>query len=435
MFNFSSKQELSETKHSLDSITHHMDAIKNHVGYVELSNDGDLLFANKIFLSWINYSIDEIAGKHHRSLCDPAYTSSNEYIQFWRRLNSGEAVSGTFKRIGKLGNTIWLEASYFPVKDKEGKIFKIIKIASNITQQYEESSDENALLTSLNRSLATIEFTPEGKILKANNNFLNLMGYSLDDIVNKHHKIFCSDIFYQQNPKFWQELASGDFKSGQFERLTSTGASVWIEATYNPIMNSQGTIERVVKIASDITDRVNRNKNVQHAAEVANTTAGETRTIAESGISVLSESVTTSQTINDEVSSTVTTIEQLAEQFKNIEKIVETIQGIADQTNLLALNAAIEAARAGEQGRGFAVVADEVRQLAARTSDSTSEISKVVSTNRDMMDNITNRVQHVASISQTGLEKVSVVSETMEEIKKGADNVSEIVTNMLLEQK
>lgn len=430
MFNSALKNQLLQAQSDRDALTHLIDAVKANVGYVELGTDGSLLYANPLFLGWIDYSLNEVAGKHHRTLCRPDYSSSSAYKGFWDTLRAGQAVTGTFDRVGKNGDIIWLEATYLPVLDENKHVAKIVKIASNVTDEHAKAEGQQALLGALNLSLASIEFEPDGTILNANDNFLKLVGYRLSDIKGQHHRIFCDDKFYQDNPRFWHELAEGQIKSGQFERRNAHGQTIWIEATYNPIRGVDGKVERVVKLGSDITERVNQNHAIQHAAEVASATAEETDQIARTGIKTLQESVETSRTINDEVSETVNTITQLSDQFKNIESIVETIKSIAEQTNLLALNAAIEAARAGEQGRGFAVVADEVRQLAARTSVSTAEIAKVVNTNRDMMSNITSRVQQVSSISQIGLEKASSVSAIMDEIQKGAANVSETVNGL-----
>lgn len=433
MFNQKLKQQVFQQQQDLNALKQHINAIKNNVGYVELGPDGTLLFANPLFLNWIGYSLQEVQGQHHRKLCQSDYATSKDYQTFWETLNQGKSISDTFDRVTKGGETVWLEATYLPVLNERHNVIKIIKIASNITSEHERSENQHALLTALDRSMATIEFTPDGHIVNANQNFLNFMGYTLEQVIGQHHKMFCDNDFYEQHPNFWSELARGEFKSGQFERTNARGENVWIEATYNPIFNRHGKVDRVVKLGSDITHRINRNFEIQHAAEVASATAEETGQIARSGITTLEESVATSRMINEEVAVTVNTIEQLAEQFKNIENIVETIKSIAEQTNLLALNAAIEAARAGEQGRGFAVVADEVRQLAARTSDSTAEIAKVVNTNRDMMSNITKRVQQVADISEAGLEKMSAVSATMGEIQKGAENVSETVNRLSME--
>lgn len=363
--------------------------------------------------------------------CSSILTSKPEYQQFWNHLASGKTHSGTFERIRANGESIWIEASYFPVRNQQGKVIRVMKIAADVTEQYLAAQRQQAVLDALDASQAVIEFEPDGTIITANRNFLNTVGYRLEQIKGKHHRIFCSDAFYQTNPNFWKHLAQGEFKSGLFERRNAQGDIIWLEATYNPIRNNEGKVVRVVKFASDITARVERSRAIAEAAEIANATSEETAQIALEGISALQQATQTSSHISEQVSHATSLIERLNTQSGDIEDIVATIRAIAEQTNLLALNAAIEAARAGDQGRGFAVVADEVRQLAARTSTSTSEIADVVGKNRQMLQEVTDTVLKAKNTAEEGRSKIEQVASIMDEIQRGAENVSEMASRLI----
>ncbi|MER0459885.1 methyl-accepting chemotaxis protein, partial [Aeromonas caviae] len=242
------------------------------------------------------------------------------------------------------------------------------------------------------------------------------------------HRIFCDEAFLREQPRFWEELARGQFKSGLFMRHNSRGQAVWLEATYNPIRDGSGKVVRVVKFASDITARIEQNHATREAARLAHSTAQETLHSAEEGAGLLRAVVQTSSLIASQVDEAIALIGQLNEQSRSIEAIVSTISAIADQTNLLALNAAIEAARAGEQGRGFAVVADEVRQLAARTSLSTDEIARVVQKNRELTARVTDDMAGVAGSAELGKQQIAGVDKLMSEIHQEADRVSQTVS-------
>ncbi|MGU5767644.1 PAS domain-containing methyl-accepting chemotaxis protein [Aeromonas allosaccharophila] len=431
MFNSKLKAELQQCQEQLLAQQGFFDAVHGSVATITFTPDGTVLAANDLFLNVVGFSAPEVIGQHHRLFCDKQYAQSSAYQQFWADLKQGRSRTGVFQRFNKRGEAIWLEATYFPVKLR-GVVTKVIKIAADITEHHLQLLSQQAVVTALDRSMAMIEFTPSGEVVTANGNFLHTMGYTLAQVQGKHHRIFCDDQFYREQPHFWEELGRGQYKSGLFCRQNSHGGKVWLEATYNPILDEHRKVVKVIKFASDITERINKSDAVREAAMLAHSAARETLNCAERGAGLLASVVDTSSLIASQLTHSIGLINQLNEQSRNIEAIVSTISSIADQTNLLALNAAIEAARAGDQGRGFAVVADEVRQLAARTSLSTDEIAKVVQNNRELTARVTSEMSDVASSAELGKQQVGEVNEVMSEIRREANNVSSTVSDLAI---
>nr|WP_305792034.1 PAS domain-containing methyl-accepting chemotaxis protein [Methylophaga sp. SB9B] len=431
MFNKLLKAELAEIRYQYNELESLIDSIDASVATIRFSPDGIVEAVNDNFLAVIGYDKSEVIGQHHKIFCDPDYVKSSEYKGFWEDLRQGKKKAGTFKRITKTNNALWLEATYFPIVNKDNKVTAIFKIASDVTNMDNKIRDLEAAFSALNRSMAIIEFTADGHILNANENFLAAVGYSLNDIVGKHHRIFCFDQFYEENPNFWSQIGSGHFFTGQYERKHASGQTIWLEASYNPVLDDTGKVVKVIKFASDITNKIELNHKVMRAAEMSFSTAEETAQIAKNGAELLTTSVQMSNIILQHVSETSGNIEQLNAESKNIENIVSTINDIAEQTNLLALNAAIETARAGDQGRGFAVVADEVRKLASRTSTSTDEIKEVVRKNRKLTSDVTLKMDSVKERAMASNDQLNAVSSVMNEILQGAEDVSRTVSSLL----
>jgi methyl-accepting chemotaxis protein len=428
---FRDNRALDAAKQALQVHEALINAIEANVATASFTPEGYLISANPLFLSLMGYDSHDIAGQHHRVFCTPNYTGTAAYNQFWAALRNRENQKGTFLRQKKNGEQVWLQATYFPVIDEHGQLTHIYKIASDVTANHQHLENLTCVNQALDKSMATIEFTPEGEVITANKNFLALMGYRLNDIRGKHHRVFCEPDFYVENADFWLRLAHGKFNSGQFQRRTAQGRQVWLEASYNPIMDSTGRVIKVIKFASDITARIERNQAVTNAARMACTTAENTADITTTGASLLEQSVQVSNTIVDQVGQANDFLTKLNQQSKSIGAIVSTIRSIADQTNLLALNAAIEAARAGEQGRGFAVVADEVRQLAGRTSQSTLEIEQVVSANEDLTTTVTERMGIVKNSAELSNRQITRVSSVITEIQEGAAKVFKTVSALV----
>lgn len=427
-----SKDYIAQLNENVDSMRECFDlvaSIHENVPCIEFKPDGTILTANNLFLGAVGYRLDEIRGQHHKMFCEGNLVNSQEYQAFWRSLGSGEKHSGTFKRIDKSGNVLWLEAVYFPVK-KDGRVLKVVKIANDVTQKVEQLNDELALSSALDKSQAVIEFSPSGEILAANQNFLSAMHCRPDQIIGQHHRIFCYDDFYEMNPRFWQDLANGEFKSGLFKRRTLNGEQIWLEASYNPVLDERGQVVKVVKFASDITQRIEQEEAVKQAAEIAHSTSLETEKISIQGSTTIQRTVDVSESIEQELQNAADLINKLNKQSSDIQAIVSTIRGVAEQTNLLALNAAIEAARAGENGRGFAVVADEVRNLAANTSKSTVEIEEVVSQNSILAEQATKSIEMIKDLAKEGNLSANEAYSLIDEIKRGAENVVQTVAEL-----
>ena len=224
---------------------------------IEFDLQGKILNANENFCRALGYKLSDIVGKHHSIFCEPDYVASAAYREFWRQLGRGEFDAGEYKRIGKDGREVWIQASYNPLMSG-GKPYKIVKLASDVTAIKLKAADAEGKIAALSRAQAVIEFTPDGEILLANDNFLSVMGYRLEEIRGKHHSMFCEPDYVRSEAykEFWRKLAAGQFVAEEFLRIGKGGKVVWIQASYNPIFDMSGRIFKVVKFATDVTERV-----------------------------------------------------------------------------------------------------------------------------------------------------------------------------------
>ncbi|MFO0775888.1 MAG: methyl-accepting chemotaxis protein [Nitrospiraceae bacterium] len=480
-------------------------AIGKAQAVIEFNLDGTILTANDNFQKALGYSLDEIKGQHHRMFCEPSYTNSGDYTAFWQKLNRGEFDAGVYKRLGKGGKEIWIQASYNPIMDANGKPYKVMKFATDITEQKNKSAEFEGKINAVNKAQAAIEFNLDGTVLTANDNFLNCLGYSLGEIKGQHHRMFCEPSYTNSGDyaAFWQKLNRGEFDAGVYKRLGKGGKEIWIQASYNPIVNANGKVYKVVKFATDITAQQKAKAEMERLvaeaqavlgrlseSDLTTSMAGEysgeldkiktsinavvhnlTKTIvtvkdAVENVSAAAQEITkgnedlaqrTSQQAGaleetsasmEEMTSTVkqnadnakqanqlaiaardvadkggsittravTAMEEINKSSKKIADIITVIDEIAFQTNLLALNAAVEAARAGEHGRGFAVVATEVRNLAQRSATAAKEIKGLINES----------IQRVSD----GSELVNQSGKTLEEIVGSVKRVTDIIAEI-----
>ena len=495
-----------------------MDALSRSQAIIQFDPTGKILTANENFCTALGYDLKEIRGKHHSMFVCPEEAASEDYREFWRQLAAGKFERRQYKRFGKGGREIWIEASYNPVF-KSGKVVKVVKIATDITASKHKAVEDAAKLAALSRSQAVIEFSPDGRILSANENFCAALGYTFDEIAGRHHRIFC-DPAYTASPEytsFWRDLAAGQFCANEFMRVSKSGEQVWIQAAYNPIMNDRGEVVKVVKFATDVTARMTAiskladslralavgdltrtldepfvptmekirtdfndvlaelrstmkavesnarsissgsseirsatddlaKRTERQAASVEETAAALeeiTTNVSEATQNASASAVLVAETRTDVersgqiVTEAVTAMSAIESSSAEVSKIIGVIDEIAFQTNLLALNAGIEAARAGEAGKGFAVVAQEVRELAQRSASAAKDIKQLITSSSEqvkfgvsLVDKAGQSLGEIVEKTQSIGINIKAIATSVNEQSVGLREINEAVTTI-----
>jgi methyl-accepting chemotaxis protein len=350
---------------------------------IEFDMDGTIVTANENFLAAMGYSLTEIQGKHHSMFVVPAERDSAAYREFWSKLNRGQFDAAEYKRIGKGAKEIWILATYNPILDEAGKPFKVVKFATDVTAQKLKAADSDGQIAAIRKSQAVIEFNMDGTVRTANPNFLEAMGYTLAEVQGKHHGMFVepSERNAPAYREFWSNLNRGQYQAAEYKRIAKGGREIWIQASYNPILDLNGKPFKVVKYATDVTVQAVLRKKAENARNLIATVADGSEEMSAS-IREISETMTKSKANAAAATGRIDAADHQAQKLNDAAQamsgIVELIGNITGQINLLALNATIESARAGEAGRGFAVVASEVKNLANQAKHATDTISKEI---------------------------------------------------------
>ncbi|MDF1794370.1 MAG: PAS domain-containing methyl-accepting chemotaxis protein [Thalassobaculaceae bacterium] len=453
---------------------------------IQFAPDGTIIEANENFCSAMGYARDEILAKHHQIFVDPAYAASAEYRAFWDSLRKGEFQQAEFKRFGKGGSEVWIQATYNPLLDSSGKVYRVIKFATDVTERKLKDADTAGQLAAIGKSQAIIEFNLDGSIITANDLFLGAVGYRLDEIAGKHHRMFVEETYGTSDDyaRFWDALRVGEFQQAEFKRFGKGGREIWIHATYNPIFDMDGRPFKVVKFAVDVTAEVQgRQRNerltalimenmdsIADAVRVANakfmTTADASHEVSATVQQVASGTEQLDSSVQEIARSTAISTEQVAKAIeqtgaadtavsdltKSAEAmggIIDLISDIAAQINLLALNATIESARAGEAGKGFAVVAGEVKSLASQVATATSRISTEIDTMQSVSSAVVSAlatiktsigeiessvtgvggaVEEQAAVTREISQNMQVTSQAVSEIDNGINDIRSSIT-------
>ena len=394
-----------------------LDALSKSQPIIEFNLDGTIITANANFLAAIGYELAEIQGKHHSIFVEPAHAKSSEYQEFWDRLRRGVFESAEYKRIGKGGKEVWIQASYNPVLDAAGNPIKVMKIATDVTAQKLVNADRTGQLEAISKSQAVIEFDLTGTILTANENFCATMGYRLEEIKGQHHRMFAQPDFARSKEyrEFWNSLGRGEYKTAEYLRVGKGGKEVWLQASYNPIFDMNGRPYKVVKYATDITAR---------KAAVATIGAGLAK-LAEGDLTARIETPLVGEL--DEVrlafNDTVEKFSSIVSQLRETSSILKTATGeILSGANDLADRTTRQAAAIEETSAAMEQLSSTVRDNAKR--------SEAASTNSFAVSEAASSTGAVMGEANQAMERISVSSAKISNIIGMIDDIA-FQTNLL----
>lgn len=404
--------ETTDQKLAQANFSGQIDAISKSQAVIEFNMDGTILTANDNFLQTMGYTLEEIQGKHHSMFVEPSYRTSEKYQQSWKSLNRGEYLAAEYKRFGKGGKEVWIQASYNPIMDMNNKPFKVVKYATDITEQKLSHANFSGQIDAIGKSQAVIEFNMDGIILTANDNFLQTMGYTLEEVQGKHHRMFVepnykSSVEYQQ---FWASLNQGEYQSAEYKRLGKNGTEVWIQASYNPILDLNGRPYKVVKYATNISE--------QKALQA------------------------TISTVLDEVSSVMESLSQgdltrlmqgnydgnfalLSDSINNfINNLSNIVQQIIDGTAEIGVSAS-------QISQGNADLSQRTEEQAASLEQTATSMEQMTSTVKSSAENASQANQLAAGAreqAERGGEVVAQVVSAMDDINKSSKEITEIIS-------
>ena len=387
-------------------------AINRSQAVVEFTLDGKVLTANENFLRVVGYTLDEVRGQSHGLFVDPASRASADYQQFWEALRRGEFLSGQFRRTAKGGREVWLQASYNPILDADGKPFKVVKYATDVTEQRLARANSEGQLAAISKSQGMIEFGLDGKLLNASQNFLNVIGYRLDELRGQHHGMLVEPAYRSSDEYrlFWAKLARGEHDAAQYKRVGKGGREIWIQASYNPILDLNGIPFKVVKFATDITDQVR---------------TAEALRLAVSQV----QEVVSSAKDND-----LTRRVSLDGKSGDIGSLCTGVNGLID-TMVDMITAVIEASStistaAREIAMGNTDLSQRTEEQASSLEETAASLEELTSTVRQNADNAQQANKLASSASEVATKGGAVVSQvvgTMGDITAASRKISDII--------